>query len=53
MPEAEREVIMLRVFEGLSHRSIARRLGRPSVNAVHKLYGRALARLAKLLGRGG
>lgn len=51
MPEGEREVIILRVFEGLSHREIARRLGRPSENAVHKLYGRALARLAGILGR--
>jgi RNA polymerase sigma-70 factor (subfamily 1) len=51
MTSAERDVIILRVFEGLSHREIARRLNRPSENAVHKLYGRALARLAGLLGR--
>ena len=51
MSPAERDVIILRVFEGLSHQEIARRLGRPSENAVHKLYGRALARLAKLMGR--
>ena len=53
MTPAERDVIILRVFEGLSHREIARRLGRPSENAVHKLYGRALAKLAELLGRSG
>jgi RNA polymerase sigma factor (sigma-70 family) len=51
MAPAERDVIILRVFEGLGHAEIARRLGRPSENAVHKLYGRALARLAGLLGR--
>jgi RNA polymerase sigma factor (sigma-70 family) len=51
MPAAERDVVILRVFEGLSHREIARRLDRPSENAVHKLYGRAIARLAGLLRR--
>jgi RNA polymerase sigma-70 factor, ECF subfamily len=51
MTPAERDVIILRVFEGISHREIARRLGRPSENSVHKLYGRALAKLAGLLGR--
>jgi RNA polymerase sigma-70 factor (ECF subfamily) len=53
LPDVEREVLMLRVFEGMAHREIARRLGRPSVNAVHKLYGRAMARLAALMGRDG
>jgi len=51
MPTDEREVILLRVFEGLSHREVARRMGRPSEGSVHKLYGRALARLTKLIGR--
>jgi RNA polymerase sigma-70 factor (ECF subfamily) len=51
MPEDERNVILLRVFEGLSHREVAERLGRPSEGAVHKLYERALKRLAKILGR--
>jgi RNA polymerase sigma-70 factor (ECF subfamily) len=47
----EREVIFLRVFEGLTHREVAKRMGRPSEAAVHKLYGRALTRLTGLLGR--
>jgi RNA polymerase sigma-70 factor (ECF subfamily) len=51
MPQAERDVIILRVFDGRSHREIAKLLKRPSEAAVHKLYGRALARLARLMGR--
>jgi RNA polymerase sigma-70 factor (ECF subfamily) len=51
LPEDERNVILLRVFEGLSHREAAERLGRPSEAAVHKLYARALQRLAKIMGR--
>jgi len=51
LPEAERDVLIFRVFEGLSHREIADRMGRPTENSVHKLYGRALARLAGIMGR--
>ena len=51
LPEAERDVLVKRFFEGLSHREIADLQGRPSVNAVHKLYGRALARLTGLMKR--
>jgi len=50
MPTAEREVLVLRFFEGLPHAEIARRMGRPSEAAVHKLYARALKRLARYLG---
>jgi RNA polymerase sigma-70 factor (ECF subfamily) len=53
LPDAEREVLMLRVFQGMSHLEIAKRLDRPSENAVHKLYARALARLSNLMGRAG
>jgi len=48
LPDADREVITLARFAGLSHAEIAAHLGRSEV-AVRSLLSRALARLAGLL----
>lgn len=47
---AEREVILLRDFEGLPFAAVAERLGRPSDEAARKLHQRACARLAARIG---
>jgi RNA polymerase sigma-70 factor (ECF subfamily) len=52
LPEDMREVIVLRRIEELSSREVAARLGK-SDDAVRKLYSRALARLAVLIGGAG
>jgi RNA polymerase sigma-70 factor (ECF subfamily) len=44
LPEDHREVIVLRILEGLPHEEVARRMGR-STGAVRMLWVRALARL--------
>lgn len=50
LPEAQREVIALRLASGLSSGEIARVVGK-DVNAVKALQHRALAGLAKALGK--
>jgi RNA polymerase sigma-70 factor (ECF subfamily) len=49
LPADYREVIVLRHLEGLSFLEVARRMDR-SVDAVEKLWVRALARLRRILG---
>ena len=49
LPEAYRQVIVLRHLEGLTFPEVARRMGR-SLDSVEKLWMRALARLRQLLG---
>jgi RNA polymerase sigma-70 factor, ECF subfamily len=49
LPADYREVIVLRHLEGLSFLEVARRMDR-SVDAVEKLWVRALARLRRVLG---
>jgi RNA polymerase sigma-70 factor (ECF subfamily) len=49
MPEAYREVIILRQLQGLSFAEVARRMGR-TLDSVKNLWARALARLPQLLG---
>ncbi|MBI5361555.1 MAG: sigma-70 family RNA polymerase sigma factor [Planctomycetes bacterium] len=51
LPDEMREVILLRRIEELSSQEVAERLGK-SDDAVRKLYSRALARLALLVGDG-
>ncbi len=48
----ERELILLREFEGLEFGDVARRLGRPTADAARKAFGRARARLEALLRTG-
>ncbi len=48
LPEADREVLLLRHFEGLSNPEVATLLGL-SPGAVSKRYGRAVLRLHELL----
>jgi RNA polymerase sigma-70 factor (ECF subfamily) len=48
LPEDYREVLLLRHLEELSFPDVARRMGR-SVNAVEKLWARALASLRRVL----
>ena len=48
LPEADREVLLLRHFEGLSNPEVAALLGL-SAGAVSKRYGRAVLRLHDLL----
>jgi RNA polymerase sigma-70 factor (ECF subfamily) len=47
LPPDEREVVLLRDFEGLSFAETAERLSRPSADAARKLHDRARARLAE------
>jgi RNA polymerase sigma-70 factor (ECF subfamily) len=49
MPEAYREVIILRQLQGLSFPEVSRRMGR-TLDSVKNLWARALARLSQLLG---
>lgn len=49
LPDAYREVIILRHLEGLSFPEVAGRMGR-TVESVKKLWARALARLRSTLG---
>jgi RNA polymerase sigma-70 factor (ECF subfamily) len=49
LPEAYREVIILRHLEGLSFPEVARRMGR-TVDSAKNLWPRALVRLRRLLG---
>lgn len=51
LPEAEREVLLLRIYEGLNGREAAKRLGVHEAT-VSKRYKAALARCARTLGRG-
>jgi RNA polymerase sigma-70 factor (ECF subfamily) len=46
MPEDYREVLLLRFREGLAFEEVARRMGR-SLNAVHKLWARAVERVQR------
>lgn len=50
LPPAEREVVLLRDFEGLSFAEVATRCGRPTAEAARKVHDRACARLAGRLG---
>jgi RNA polymerase sigma-70 factor, ECF subfamily len=52
LPEADREVLLLRHFEGLSYEEVALTLG-VAPAAARKRYGRALLRLQPLLTRAG
>jgi RNA polymerase sigma-70 factor (ECF subfamily) len=45
LPPDEREVVLLRDFEGLAFAEVAERLARPSAEAARKLHDRARARL--------
>ena len=49
LPEAYREVIVLRDFAGMSWRQVADEMERPSEDAARVLYGRAIAALDKHL----
>jgi RNA polymerase sigma-70 factor, ECF subfamily len=49
LPDAYREVIILRHLEGLTFPEVAGRMGR-TVESVKKLWARALARLRSTLG---
>jgi RNA polymerase sigma-70 factor (ECF subfamily) len=51
LPEDYHEVILLRHLEALSFAEVAKRMGR-SVDAVEKLWMRALARLREAVGAG-
>jgi RNA polymerase sigma-70 factor (ECF subfamily) len=48
LPETDREILMMRNLEGLSHQEIAQLLD-VSHEAVRKRYGRALIKLQRLL----
>lgn len=50
LPDAYREVLVLRHFEDLSFPEIARRMGR-SVDSVQKLWSRALPQLREVIGQ--
>jgi RNA polymerase sigma-70 factor (ECF subfamily) len=52
LPEADREVLLLRHYEGLSHDEVASVLEVPAPTA-RKRYGRALLRLQKALAQSG
>jgi RNA polymerase sigma-70 factor (ECF subfamily) len=52
LPEADREVVMMRHFEGLSNREVACLLGLDPATAS-KRHGRALLRLHRILFEGG
>lgn len=51
LPEEMRQVVRLRRFEGLSSQEVAARTGRTD-DAVRKLFSRAMAKLALLIGAG-
>jgi RNA polymerase sigma-70 factor (ECF subfamily) len=52
LPEADREVVLLRHFEGLTNQEVACLLGIDPA-AASKRHGRALLRLHRLLFAGG
>ena len=52
LPEADREVLLMRTFEGLSFEEVAYMLGIDAA-AARKRHGRALIRLGKILAEGG
>ncbi len=52
LPEGDREVLLMRNFEGLSNQEVAQVLGIDPV-AASKRFGRALLRLRKILQKGG
>lgn len=51
LPEEQREVVLLRIYEGLSFKDVAARTGAP-LGTVHSRYRLALERLRSLLGGG-
>ncbi len=52
LPEVDREILLLRTFEGLSNQEVAQVLGLDP-DAASKRYGRALLRLSKALKQDG
>jgi RNA polymerase sigma-70 factor (ECF subfamily) len=52
LPDTDREVLLMRTFEGLSFEEVSLALG-IDVAAVRKRHGRALLRLGKILAAGG
>jgi RNA polymerase sigma-70 factor (ECF subfamily) len=52
LPEADREILLMRTFEGLSFEEVAYTLGIDPA-AARKRHGRALLRLHKILSEGG
>ncbi|MEX0717807.1 MAG: sigma-70 family RNA polymerase sigma factor [Planctomycetaceae bacterium] len=52
LPELDREILLMRHFEGLSHREAAQLLEVEEA-AARKRYGRALVRMSKLLAESG
>lgn len=51
LPEEQREVVLLRIYEGLSFKDVAARTGAP-LGTAHSRYRLALERLRSLLGGG-
>ena len=51
LPEVDREVLLMRSFEGLSNQEVAQALGL-ELSAASQRFGRALLRLGKLLNEG-
>jgi RNA polymerase sigma-70 factor, ECF subfamily len=49
LPEAYREVIVLRHLEGLTFAEVSQRMGR-SLDSVEKLWVRGLAQLRRVMG---
>jgi RNA polymerase sigma factor (sigma-70 family) len=52
LPETDREILLMRNFEGLSNREAAQVLGLEPATASRR-YGRAILRLRKVLQAGG
>lgn len=53
LPEDLREIILLRDYAGMDWKAIAEKVGRPSPDAARMAHGKALLRLAELMGEGG
>lgn len=53
LPEDLREIVLLRDYAGMEWKDVAERVGRPSPDAARMAHGKALLRLAELLGGDG